>query len=891
MKKLFIAILAAILCSGAFAQQSFPDIPEGHWAGDAVDRIADLSIVIGFPDGTFRGNEAFTRYQAALVISRLLDVIAEDMDAALAMTNEDIASLRNAVQELSSDVAAQGTRLSAAEGAIAGLSDDVTGQAARLDELEAALADMDLEIDPAVLRDLQNQIASQRVAADTAQATADEALARANAAGSLAEANAAEIAALNDLIQLLGDQIEALQGMGGEEFDATGLEGRIARNEGDIANIREFVILLRRDQVALRDRVSALEASDEQQNADIADLQDRVTAIEQNPLGLSGTLAIEYFTASCSGACEEFDVDRAYGVGMPRSMGPSTFSSGDDGGDEEAEDLVDIEYGTDFDRDIDLTLGAGSVFGSAGVSGLNSFEATLTIALAETDIDLFDLDDDIPGVDTPGFAFYISDAAVSFETIGGASLQFQFGLEVDAFFTPYTLNVEDESGFVATFDPGDMLAFLDPTLQVAYLTGAADTGPDDEFVTLGARLTLSPLEGFNVGVSYVMNTVGEEGVIDAATLDDTIFGVDLQAALGPVILAAEYASATVEETGFADDVLFVTADTEFDILGGVSFSANYRDIADDWEANVASGVELTDDDDYPFEEDQAGFAVEAGLGLFIFDIGVFYDTYVTTDPAATTTAFGVDAAAELFAGFALTAFYEQVTIDGAIVDDNDATERDNAYRTGFGVGLIHDPEAPNALIPGLGLEFAYEQLGAGFDETHILASAEYTLDVSIVQLTPYVTYETFNDLDAGSDDTVTLAAGTGLVTQPLDIFFQPNLEAAVNYRTTAHTDVAGDPDYTATEMQWSVGLNLNAFLLENSTLSARYGSYTGTNVDYDTPSEGDEFTGGATGSVSGYEIVWNYYDLEFSYGGYTNTDMDGDTTFAAAFGVSYSVEF
>ncbi|MFA7460922.1 MAG: S-layer homology domain-containing protein, partial [Trueperaceae bacterium] len=100
MKKLIITLLAAVLASGAFAQSSFPDIPANHWAGDAVERIADLGIVIGFPDGTYRGNEAFTRYQAALVVSRLLDVLNDNVNAALALTQADVDSLRNAVQEL-----------------------------------------------------------------------------------------------------------------------------------------------------------------------------------------------------------------------------------------------------------------------------------------------------------------------------------------------------------------------------------------------------------------------------------------------------------------------------------------------------------------------------------------------------------------------------------------------------------------------------------------------------------------------------------------------------------------------------------------------------------------------------------------------------------------------
>lgn len=74
MKKLLLATLALLIVSGA-AAQSFPDVPEGSYAEEAVARLADLGIIIGFPDGTFRGNEPFNRYQAALVVSRLLDLI------------------------------------------------------------------------------------------------------------------------------------------------------------------------------------------------------------------------------------------------------------------------------------------------------------------------------------------------------------------------------------------------------------------------------------------------------------------------------------------------------------------------------------------------------------------------------------------------------------------------------------------------------------------------------------------------------------------------------------------------------------------------------------------------------------------------------------------------
>ena len=161
MKKFLITVLAALTISGAVAQMPFPDVPVGHWAGDAVARIAELGIVIGFPDGTFRGNESFTRYQAALVVSRLLDVI----EGRMALTDADLAALRNALQELAADVAAQDVRLGAVEDAVSVLGRDVMSNTERIAALEAAVAQM---VDPAAIRDLQNQIDALRVAVDTA---------------------------------------------------------------------------------------------------------------------------------------------------------------------------------------------------------------------------------------------------------------------------------------------------------------------------------------------------------------------------------------------------------------------------------------------------------------------------------------------------------------------------------------------------------------------------------------------------------------------------------------------------------------------------------------------------------------------------------------------------
>src|SRR5690606_27608319 len=235
--------------------------------------------------------------------------------------------------------------------------------------------------------------------------------------------------------------------------------------------------------------------------------------------------------------------------------------------------------------------------------------------------------------------------------------------------------------------------------------------------------------------------------------------------------------------------------------------------------------------------------------------------------------------------FALGGFFHQASVNGTVVDDvrtyvdaNEAqvalagadVERDSNYNTGFGVSLTHDGSADNALISGLNLEASYSQLDADFSRTLLEVSADMDLTVSIVTLTPYASYTMDNDADAGSVDYTELKVGAGLMTDPLNVYLQPSLVGAVNYRSTSYTDAAV---YTATELQWSVGLVLNQFIFDHSTLTAKYGSWTGTNVSASTASDATDFAtdisggdvnGTGTQSTSGYEVIWNYYDLEFA---------------------------
>ena len=72
------AIVAPTLVSQAQAQDAaaraeYPDVPRGHWAYEALDRLSRAGIIEGRPGGVYEGNRPMTRYEFAVAIARLLD--------------------------------------------------------------------------------------------------------------------------------------------------------------------------------------------------------------------------------------------------------------------------------------------------------------------------------------------------------------------------------------------------------------------------------------------------------------------------------------------------------------------------------------------------------------------------------------------------------------------------------------------------------------------------------------------------------------------------------------------------------------------------------------------------------------------------------------------------
>lgn len=95
-----VALLVLGLVVPASSAPLFPDVPDAHWAKDAVAALAAKGLVEGYPDGTFKGDRAASRWETAMIVARLLAKM-EQAHATFATKAEleEVRKLTNALRE------------------------------------------------------------------------------------------------------------------------------------------------------------------------------------------------------------------------------------------------------------------------------------------------------------------------------------------------------------------------------------------------------------------------------------------------------------------------------------------------------------------------------------------------------------------------------------------------------------------------------------------------------------------------------------------------------------------------------------------------------------------------------------------------------------------------
>ena len=122
MKKMLAVVAAALLvavAAPAFAANPFSDVPLNHWAYDAVENLAAKGILEGYPDNTFRGKKAMTRYEIATMVARMM--------ANENLGNEDIEQLKALVVEFGPELEALGVKVDSFDSRLAALEKGLGG--------------------------------------------------------------------------------------------------------------------------------------------------------------------------------------------------------------------------------------------------------------------------------------------------------------------------------------------------------------------------------------------------------------------------------------------------------------------------------------------------------------------------------------------------------------------------------------------------------------------------------------------------------------------------------------------------------------------------------------------------------------------------------------------
>jgi FtsZ-binding cell division protein ZapB len=146
---LVLGVPAITMAQTPAASGPFADVPADHWAYQSVDTLQKAGIVIGYPDGTYGGHRAMTRYEFAVAIARLLPLLNPKVDTSNFATKDDLASAR---QDLEQKLQANSDAIDALKKLVdeftpelQKLGQDVAAVNSRLDALEARVAAVEEE--------------------------------------------------------------------------------------------------------------------------------------------------------------------------------------------------------------------------------------------------------------------------------------------------------------------------------------------------------------------------------------------------------------------------------------------------------------------------------------------------------------------------------------------------------------------------------------------------------------------------------------------------------------------------------------------------------------------------------------------------------------------------
>lgn len=361
-----LSVLLVIALAVPAAAGPFADVPENHWAYEAVKQLAAYGLVIGFPDGEYKGNEPMTRYQMAMVIARLLvsldaQIKAEVEAAKTTIPPEVPVPEKEVVEQPVIEKIIEKTivekleteELDALKARVAALEDEVGGldadTKAKIAELEAKIAKGDAD-NAAAIAALKAELAALDIPVGV---TPEEVDAKVNEAIALIDALRAEFVTELDILNAKTNCLD-----------------------GELQLAMERLDVLEQDFAALDDKVAGIDAS----------LSDHLAGHEK--VKITGSSTVKF---------EDIDI-RSENPDVEAWEDPSDiFEDDKDDNHGEGEDV--FEPTTDFKHELKLTLTAYPADGVTVKAGLKTVTNVFTGSLTgDLKVDGLSLEVTTPGV-------------------------------------------------------------------------------------------------------------------------------------------------------------------------------------------------------------------------------------------------------------------------------------------------------------------------------------------------------------------------------------------------------------------------------------------------------------------------------------------------------------
>ena len=183
MSRKFLAVLLGVILlfsvSYAQVQTKFKDIPSNHWAAEAVKALSDLGIIAGIRPDTYGGDLYLTRYQAAVLLYKVIQTFNLEE---IALSAEDIAELKELVMELSGELEMMGVNIEDLNLVLEDLDSRVSNLEVAIEEkvsvedVEAMIATSfeDLDVRVSTLEDKVDELSEQIASFEKVEVTPEQ---------------------------------------------------------------------------------------------------------------------------------------------------------------------------------------------------------------------------------------------------------------------------------------------------------------------------------------------------------------------------------------------------------------------------------------------------------------------------------------------------------------------------------------------------------------------------------------------------------------------------------------------------------------------------------------------------------------------------------------------